>query len=140
MNRLTDEQRERRRLQIIGRRNDPTRAHAADMVVSAGLLTYGVTHATYQIERSPKATRGSKHLSPYVIWAKTHNSLLVVTFDEDDNTAANLIPTIFVGPMVKAGKYGEQVTHYRVLRTLDDAFGLGHLGASAAVAPITDVW
>jgi acid phosphatase len=42
--------------------------------------------------------------------------------------------------MVKPGKYGEYVNHYRLLRTLEDMYGVGHLGSSAVVSPITDVW
>lgn len=81
-----------------------------------------------------------QHLLAYVTWAKKNNSLLIVTFDEDQGTTANHIATIFVGPMVKPGKYSEKVTHYRVLRTIEDMYGLGHLGNSAGVSPITDVW
>jgi phosphatidylinositol-3-phosphatase len=80
------------------------------------------------------------HLDGYVQWAKTHNSLLVVTWDEDDNGAGNQVPTIFVGQQVRPGSYAEQINHYGVLRTLEDAYGLPHAGASASAAPITDVW
>jgi hypothetical protein len=78
------------------------------------------------------------HVAPYVKWAMTHNSLLVLTFDEDDNTASNRIPTIFVGPMVKPGNYGETINHYNVLHTIEAAYGLPQLGVSAA--PVTDIW
>jgi len=81
-----------------------------------------------------------QHLMAYVTWARTHNSLLIVTFDEDQGTTANHIATIFVGPMVKPGKYSEKVNHYRMLRTIEDMYGVGHLGKSAGVLPITDVW
>jgi hypothetical protein len=37
----------------------------------------------------------------------------------------------FAGVHVKAAKYGEWVTHYRVLRTLAQADGLKPLGRSA---------
>jgi hypothetical protein len=80
------------------------------------------------------------HLLSYVSWANTHNSLLIVTFDEDQGTSANHIATIFVGPMVKPGKYSEKINHYNVLRTIEDMYGLGHLGGSASATPITDVW
>jgi hypothetical protein len=59
------------------------------------------------------------HLSGYVTWARTHDSLLVVTFDEDDDTAANLIRTFLVGPMVRAGTSAQKTDHYRVLRTIE---------------------
>jgi hypothetical protein len=81
-----------------------------------------------------------EHFDSYVQWAKTHNSLLVLTFDEDDNNSGNRIPTVFVGASVKPGEYSERITHYNVLRTLEDAYGLPYAGASASAAPITDVW
>jgi hypothetical protein len=44
-----------------------------------------------------------QHLDGYVQWAWANNSLLIVTWDEDDFTSTNRIPTIFVGPMVQPG-------------------------------------
>jgi len=81
-----------------------------------------------------------QHLSGYVRWAAGHNSLLLVTWDEDDGQHGNRIPTILVGAHVRAGHYREHVTAYRVLRTLEALERLGGIGASAAAAPITDVW
>jgi hypothetical protein len=80
------------------------------------------------------------HINPYVQWAKTHNSLLVVTWDEGDGSTTNQIATLFVGPMVKPGNYAESITHYNVLRTIEDMYGLGYAGASSTAAPITDIW
>ncbi len=80
------------------------------------------------------------HLQAYATWAKTHNSLLIVTWDEDQGTTANQIATIFVGPMVKPGKYSENINHYSVLRTLEAIYGLPYAGKSASVTTITDVW
>ncbi len=76
----------------------------------------------------------------YLQWAKTHNSLLVVTFDEDDYKAANRIPTIFAGAGVRAGQYPEHVTHYNVLRTLQDMYGLPPLANTVTAGPIVDIW
>lgn len=80
------------------------------------------------------------NLDGYVSWAKTHNSLLVVTWDEDDFSQNNQIATIMAGQRIVPGNYGETINHYNVLRTLEDAFGLSPLGASASAAPILDVW
>jgi acid phosphatase len=80
------------------------------------------------------------HLGAYARWARTHDSLLIVTFDEDDFTASNQIPTFFSGPMVKPGTYSEPVTHYRLLRTLEAMYGLPPLGSAATTAPIGDIW
>jgi len=80
------------------------------------------------------------YLSSYVSWATSHNSLLIVTWDEDDGTENNQVPTIFVGPMVKTGQYNEKITHDNVLRTIEAMYGLKALGNSAGVKPIKDVW
>ena len=82
------------------------------------------------------------HMDSYIQWAKTHNSLLILTYDEDENSTGNSTPitTIFIGQMVKMGQYTEQIDHNRVLRTMEDMYGLGHAGASSTPAPITDCW
>jgi phospholipase C len=80
------------------------------------------------------------HLDGYVQWAKTHNSALVLTFDEDDHSQNNQIPTVFVGQHVKVGSFSEKVTHYRVLRTLEDMYGLPYAGNASSTTPITDIW
>ncbi len=80
------------------------------------------------------------HLNGYAGWAMTHDSLLIITWDEDDGSAANQIPTIFVGQRVKPGRYPAAITHYSVLRTIEDAFGLPHDGAAASTPPITGIW
>ena len=80
-------------------------------------------------------------LGPYVAWAKTHDALLIVTFDEDqDNTPTNQILTLFVGPMVQPGSYSTRIDHYSVLRTLQDLYGLAPTANAAATAPITQIW
>jgi phospholipase C len=71
-----------------------------------------------------------QNLSGYVKWAETHNSLLILTWDEDDMSAKNRIPTVFVGPMVKKGAYSPKSDHFSVLRTIEDLYGLPALGES----------
>jgi phosphatidylinositol-3-phosphatase len=80
------------------------------------------------------------NMDAYAQWAKTHNSLLIVTWDEDDSSQSNQIPTLFVGANVTPGSYSERINHFSVLRTLEDAYGLGALGSSASATPITDVF
>ncbi|MBV8799799.1 MAG: acid phosphatase [Alphaproteobacteria bacterium] len=80
------------------------------------------------------------NIKPYVDWVQTHNSLLIVTWDEDDGGQGNHIATIFVGPMVKPGQYAEQINHYRLLRTIETMYGLAGLGNAAKEKPIKDVW
>jgi len=80
------------------------------------------------------------NLAAYAAWAQNNNSLLIITWDENDDAPGNQIPTIFVGQMVKPGQYSEAINHYSVLRTIEAMYGLSYLGKSASVKTITDVW
>lgn len=80
-----------------------------------------------------------KNLSRYIKWAKTHNSLLIITYDEDQFTAENRIPTIFVGANIKPGKYSEKIDHYSVLKTLEAMYGLDFTHNKDAIV-IRDIW
>ncbi|MFF1612848.1 alkaline phosphatase family protein [Amycolatopsis sp. NPDC058278] len=81
-----------------------------------------------------------KNLDAYAQWAKTHNSLLITTFDEDSGTSVNQIFTTFTGANVKVGSYSESISHYTVLRTIEAAYGLPGIGNAASKSPILDVW
>jgi acid phosphatase len=84
------------------------------------------------------------YMDGYVQWARTHNSLLILTWDEDANAGQadnQLIPTIFVGANIKAGSYPEAINHYNLLRTLEDMYGLPYCTRNdSGAAPITDVF
>lgn len=80
------------------------------------------------------------HVAPYVRWARKHNSLLILTWDEDNGTPANHIPTLFAGAHIQPGNYNEPVTDYRLLNTMESLFALPPLGAAANESPVTDVF
>ena len=74
-------------------------------------------------------------------------TLVIVTFDESGGNRDNRIYTVFLGDMVKSASQqdpaalGRLYTHYSVLRTVEDNFGLEPLTANDRNAsPITDVW
>jgi acid phosphatase len=81
-----------------------------------------------------------QNLNAYVQWAKKHNSLLILTTDEDDHLSNNQITTLFIGAGVKHGQYSESINHFSVLRTIEAMYHLPALGGAASVSPITDVW
>lgn len=99
-----------------------------------------------------------EHIGPYYEWARTHNSLLIVTFDENDRGTfpggltdpadplpenRNRIVTILAGAHIKAGEYpeGKGVTHVNLLRTLEAMYGCARSGVQqqkAMAAGIAD--
>jgi hypothetical protein len=80
------------------------------------------------------------NLSKYVQWAKTHNSLFILTFDEDDYSADNKVVTMFTGSMVKGGRYGMNINHYNVLRTIERMYRLGFVANASNVKTIRACW
>lgn len=80
------------------------------------------------------------NLDNYVRWCLKNNSLLIVTFDEDDSRSNNHILTFFLGHYVVGGMYGQSATHYNVLRTIEDFYNLRHAAASADSPPIYKIW
>jgi hypothetical protein len=81
-----------------------------------------------------------EHLAPYESWASTHNSLLIVTWDEDDGAEGNHILTLFVGAHVSAGTYVETINHYDVLRTLEALERVSFTNNAANASTIADIW
>lgn len=104
-----------------------------------------------------------ENMDGYIQWAKTHNSLFILTTDEDssadwatppavenadDLTASNLGPnasgpsgpnqitTIFAGANIVAGDYaeGNGITGVNVLRTLESFYGLTPNGGQSELA------
>lgn len=79
------------------------------------------------------------NLSAYIDWARSHNSLFILTYDEDNFTEQNEIPTIFTGEMVKSGKYNDSINHYNVLRSIEKMYNLPESGP-AKEHIIANVW
>jgi acid phosphatase len=107
------------------------------------------------------------NLSAYAAWAAKHNSLLIVTWDEDDySTTSNQIATIFYGAHVKTGQFPENdsityvstvnadtgpqgvpvyqptvgINHWNVLRTIEALYHLQPVGQANEVKTITDIF
>ena len=82
----------------------------------------------------------SNNLGGYIQWAKTNNSLFILTFDENDRSPDNHILTVFTGQRVQAGQYSTRIDHYSVLNTIENMYGLEYLGDSVTHTIITDCW
>ena len=66
-------------------------------------------------------------------------SLLIVTFDEGDSSAGGggHIATVLATPGMAPGtRFDAPATHYSVLRTIEDAWGMPPLGAAADASAI----
>lgn len=77
-----------------------------------------------------------RQLGRYATWTRAHRSLLIVTWDEDDFTAANHIPTVIVGAGVHPHRVGTPANTYSLLRLIEDRFHLHRLGLSASAPPV----
>ena len=78
---------------------------------------------------------------PQMLQAAGPNGLVILTWDEDDNSASNHILTVFAGGRVIPGVVSNQnVNHYTVVRTICDALGLPAVGAAFSELPITGIW
>jgi len=80
------------------------------------------------------------HLGGYATWAASHNSLLVLTWDEDDRSESNRVVTVIAGAHVRPGPYAERIDHYRLLSTLEGLERVPRVGRSISAAPVTSIW
>jgi acid phosphatase len=125
-------------------------------------LVHDMHSGVNQVEKGDTWLR--EHLDDYRLWARTHDSLLIVTFDENSamkagytdpavcGKRANRIATVIDGAHVehRADGYviGAGVTHVNLLRTLEWLFGASPSGAQAPKAvdagigedPITEIF
>lgn len=82
----------------------------------------------------------NSRMAAYANWAKANNSLLIVTWDEDDGGPRNQIPTVFYGAHVQPGTSNETISHYNVLSTLEEMYGLPKTGYAATAPVIATIW
>jgi hypothetical protein len=112
-----------------------------DRLPTVAFLTPDMCHDMHDCPVAAGDAWAKETLGSYLDWARTHNSLLVLTFDESEtHTRGNPIATVLAGPMVAPGSYPGRIDHYSVLRTIEDMYGLAPLGKSADAAPITGIW
>ena len=70
--------------------------------------------------------------------SRTNNSLLIITWDEDDYAEDNQIPTVLHGAHLRDGTVAPGTwTLHNLLRTLEDMYGsTNHAGSAAQVRSI----
>jgi phosphatidylinositol-3-phosphatase len=130
-------------------RNDPERcANLVDFTsfkpgdVDFSLIIPNQCHAAHDCD----ASEADKWLSGFVpsildSQAFAAGGLLIVTFDEDagNDPSGGHVATIVASPEMPAGFKSQQPhDHYGVLRTIEDAWGLGCLAESCSAAPMRE--
>jgi phospholipase C len=84
-------------------------------------------------------------LPPLLDSPQLERGVVFVIFDEgeesDDAGGGGHIPALAAAPTVRTGSRSTQaLTHYSLLRTIEDAWDLPHLGKSGSTAPISGIW
>jgi hypothetical protein len=69
------------------------------------------------------------------------SAIFVITDEPADVRPEAPVPALALGPLVLPGsRYSRTTSHYGLLRTIEDAWGLPRLGRSAQSGPITGIW
>ena len=105
------------------RMNEAQRAAADELIAGP---RKGVKGPFIPLLRSPELSR---------------SAIFVVTDETSGLAQAEPVPALALGALVQSGShYWAKTSHYGLLRTLEDAWGLPRLGASARAAPISGIW
>ncbi len=101
-------------------------------------LCFVIPNTTNDMHDGPGATTITKcdnwiknNLGNYINWTKANKSLLIITFDEDNDKSKNHIPTIFYGAQVVKGKYNDSLNHFNILATFLKMYNIKPFGDSA---------
>ena len=82
---------------------------------------------------------------PLLASPQLKDSVVFVTFDEaprpHDQGGGGQVPALVLGPLVRPASASTDVlSHYSLLRTIEDSWGLPKLGLSATAEPIAGIW
>jgi hypothetical protein len=108
-----------------------------DLSARFTFITPNLCHDTH----SCSISTGDRYLSrlvPKIVSSAEYRAgktAVFITYDEDDGSKSNHIPTLVISPTTKPGtKSSARFTHYSLLRTTEEMLGLKKIGA-AKTAP-----
>jgi phosphatidylinositol-3-phosphatase len=84
-----------------------------------------------------------RQIVPLLGRSELANSVVFVVFDEGSDSAGGggNVEALALGPLVRPGaRFVRQTSHYGLLRTIEEAWGLQLLGQSAHAQPIVGIW
>jgi phosphatidylinositol-3-phosphatase len=130
------------RLRRVAPLRQLSRDLAASTLPSFSLIVPNVCHDMHQCSVEVGDTWLGSFLSPLLRNPELAHSVIFVVTDEPTTEQANsAVPALALGPMVLPGsRYSRRTSHYGLLRTIEDAWGLPRLGHSAQARPITGIW
>jgi phospholipase C len=82
-------------------------------------------------------------LAPLLKSREMARGVVFVVFDESyhDDAHPNHVPALALGPLVRAGSSSNALlSHYSLLRTIEDGWRLPRLGETESARPITGIW
>jgi phosphatidylinositol-3-phosphatase len=113
---------------------------AAKKLPDFSLIVPDMCHNMHDCPVSTGDSWLKRFLPPLLRSRQLANSVVFVIFDESDS-ADPRVAGLALGPLVRPGSvYAPAMSHYGLLRTIEDAWGLPRLGRSARVAPVTGIW
>jgi hypothetical protein len=69
------------------------------------------------------------------------NTAVFITFDENDNSPGNIVPTIVISPSTVPGTVsGTAFNHYSLLRTTEEMLGLSQIGNAATATSMASAF
>jgi hypothetical protein len=113
---------------------------AAERLPDFSLVVPDMCHNMHDCSVSTGDAWLKRFVPPLLKNRQLANSAIFVVFDESES-ADPRVAALALGPLVRPGSvYAPATSHYGLLRTIEDAWGLPRLGRSARVAPVTGIW
>jgi phospholipase C len=132
--------RERRRLVVpLGQLS---RDLAAGALPAFSLIVPNLCHDMHSCPVAVGDAWLGRFVRPLLRSEELSQSVVFVVTDESSSLLTNgPVPALALGPTVVPGsRYSAPTSHYGLLRTIEDAWGLPRLGHSARAKPIAAIW
>ena len=115
---------------------------AADQLPSFSLVVPNLCHDMHDCSVRAGDRWLRSFVAPLLSSPSLAQSVIFVVFDEPTALVpSSAVPALALGPLVKPGsRYTPKTSHYGLLRTIEDAWGLPRLGSSARIGPIAGIW
>jgi acid phosphatase len=122
--------------------NQPASALPADFAAlpTVAFLVPDLCHDMHDCPVANGDAWAQRELDGYARWAVRHDSLLIVTFDEDDGGHHAPVYTLLCGAGIRPGRVEAPITQYGLLATIEDWYHLPRLGHARQATSIAGTW